>query len=53
MKHVGAGMFMTAKVRNLTFEGVKDPMIDAASENDLGLPFKYDKFGWFYPVKLR
>ena len=52
MKESGEGMFMIATVSNLTFEGVKDPMIDAATEQDLGLPIKYDKFGWFYPVRF-
>ena len=52
MKESGEGMFMIASVSNLTFEGVKDPMIDAATEQDLGLPIKYDKFGWFYPVRF-
>ena len=52
MRETGEAMFMTSTVRNLTFEGVKDPLIEAAEWGNLLLPFKYDKFGWFYAVKL-
>ena len=50
MDETGAGMFLISNVRNFTFEGIVDPMITDAIEADMGLPIKYDKFGWFYPV---
>jgi len=49
MDETGAGMFLISNVRNFTFEGIVDPMITDAIEADMGLPIKYDKFGWFYP----
>ena len=48
---------MKYKVANLTFDGVDSPLFHMGDiEGDLGEAihsrFPYDKFGWFYPVKV-
>ena len=53
MKEVGANMFLNYTVRDCTFDGIVDPMIEAALEQDfIELPIPFDRFGWFYPVSL-
>jgi len=49
MQFTGEGMFMRSSVRNLTFDGVESELISGALDANLGLPIKWDKFGWFYP----
>ena len=51
MRETGAGMFIKSTIRDVTFDGQSDAIIDAAMYNDLGLPVTYDKFGWYYPVQ--
>jgi hypothetical protein len=41
---------MTHPVRNFTFDGIYDSILEgAASSSFIELPIPFDKFGWFYP----
>lgn len=49
--------FITKEARELLFEGYEDDLIDMAHEvAKFGNPFKlnipYDRFGWFYQVRV-
>lgn len=51
-----ATMFTTASVRNLTFDGTLDAVMEAANDpglNNIGIPIPFDRFGWFYPVSTK
>ena len=53
MTEVNATLFMTHSVRNFTFEGIYDSIMEgAASSTFIELPIPFDKFGWFYPVSF-
>ena len=53
LDEVNATLFMTYPVYNWTFEGIYESILDgAASSPQIELPIPFDKFGWFYPVKL-
>ena len=46
---------MKVAVRNLTFDGTLDAVMEAANDPDfaeIGIPIPFDKFGWFYPVSM-
>lgn len=49
INEVGASMFMNFTVKECTFEGIVDPMIDGAINSGVPLPIPFDRFGWFYP----
>ena len=51
MRETEAGMFIKSSIRDVTFDGQPDALIDAGFEIDLGVPVPYDKFGWYYPVQ--
>lgn len=44
------GMFATASVRELMFDGYNDPVFDVINDFGIPLPLPFDQFGWFYPV---
>jgi hypothetical protein len=51
MDEVNATLFMTHTVRNFTFDGIYDSIMEgAASSTFIELPIPFDRFGWFYPV---
>ena len=50
MKQVGSGMFLNFTVRDCTFVGIQDALIDGALNSSISLPIPFDRFGWFYPV---
>ena len=47
-------MFMEYTVRNWTFDGIVEQLIEFGSQTDswMELPIPFDKFGWFYPVRI-
>ena len=47
-------MFMEYTVRNWTFDGIVEQLIEFGSQTDswMELPIPFDKFGWFYPVRM-
>lgn len=47
------GMFATASVRELMFDGYNDPVFDVIDGFEIPLPLPFDQFGWFYPVRTR
>ena len=51
MNSKDVGMFMKFPVRNWTFDGIFEELMDfAQNQNMMELPIPYDRFGWFYPV---
>ena len=47
-------MFLEYTVRNWTFEGIVEQLLEFGSQSDswMELPIPFDKFGWFYPVRI-
>lgn len=46
-------LVITKSVRELLFDGYKDPLIDLIRKmNNTGFQIPFDKFGWFYAVSI-
>ena len=56
MKQQDVHTFMKYPARNWTFEGIFDGMMEAVTDPDVAVMFPvtvpWDKFGWFYPVRV-
>jgi len=44
----GVELFFKYPVRNYTFDGILDPIMEATATMPVPIPMPYDKFGWFY-----
>ena len=52
---VGAELFLKYPVRNFTFDGITDEIMNATAtftQSNVPLPIPFDKFGWFYEVSV-
>lgn len=53
LRGIHENMFLSANVSSWIFDGIEDPLLDlAANVPDLPFVIPYDKFGWFYEVRL-
>ena len=48
----GGKLFLTQPVRNFTFDGIVDEIMNATNQMPLPMPIPFDKFGWFYTVSF-
>lgn len=49
-KEIDAKLFITYPVRNFTFDGIVEEIMEATPQLPFKPPIPFDKFGWFYAV---
>ena len=43
-------LFIKARVANITFDGIDDPLLHMADQDVIPIDIPFDRFGWFYSV---